>query len=249
MNKLVFIIAITLINCCHVKGYQIKALISYGNENNMVDHSSWNTLLTTYVSDEGHVNYQGFKNDIATLYSYIHYLSTQMPSEKWSKQEKLAYFINVYNANTIKLIVDNYPTKSIKDLHNPWSKKFTKIGNDRYSLSDIEHGILRKMDEPRIHFAINCASTSCPKLVNKAFTAENLEDLLEHATKGFINNPNKNKLSEKKVKLSKIFKWYKDDFTKNARLIDYINRYAAIQIQKDAQISFLEYDWSLNEQY
>lgn len=246
MNKLVFILAITFIN---VKGYDTIGLNSFGNKQNLVDHSSWSKLLKKYVSDNGNVNYQSFKKEIESLYSYIDYLSANRPSEQWSKHEKLAYFINVYNANTIKLIVDNYPTESIKNFRNAWSKKFIKIGNDHYSLSNIEHDILRKMNEPRIHFAINCASKSCPKLMNVAFTAENLEHLLEQATDGFINNSNKNKLSEKKVELSKLFKWYKEDFTKNGNLIDYINQYSTVKIDSDAPVSFLEYDWRLNEQY
>ncbi len=249
-NKLVLILStvVTIACCFQVKGYQINIHNSYCNVQNIVDHSTWNKLLNTYVTENGNVNYKGFKNDIETLNSYIHYLSTQVPSEQWSKQEKLAYFINVYNAHTIKLIVDNYPTKSIKDIGNAWSKKLMKIGNDRFSLSNIEHDILRKMDEPRIHFAINCASKSCPKLMNVAFTAENMEHLLEQATDGFINNSNKNKLSEKKVRLSKLFKWYKEDFTKNGNLIDYINQYSTVKIDSDASVSYLEYDWDLNEQ-
>src|SRR5690606_8831711 len=109
------------------------------------------------------------------LNTYVDYLSTQIPQDNWSKDELLAYYINVYNANTIKLILENYPTKSIKDIKNPWLKNRVKIGDKDFSLADIENGILRKMDEPRIHFAINCASFSCPKLLNTAYTANNVE--------------------------------------------------------------------------
>lgn len=214
-----------------------------------VDHNIWDGLLKKYVSIDGNVNYKDFKKNANVLNTYIDYLSTQIPSKKWSKQEQLAYYINLYNANTIKLIIDNYPVKSIKDINNPWSKKHIKIGDKAFSLSEIENDILRKMDEPRIHFAINCASASCPRLLNTAYNSENVEELLEKATKDFIANSEKNKISKEKIQISKIFKWYKSDFNQKGSLIDYINKYSTEKILPDASISYLEYDWGLNEQH
>jgi len=240
---------ISFTDCLNAKGSSIKNLNSYGNENHNVDHSVWDQLLKKYVDDNGDVNYKGFKQEAKLLNGYIDYLATKIPSENWSKQEKLAYYINVYNANTIKLIIDNYPTKSIKDIKNPWSKNRIKIGEEDFSLEDIEHKILRKMNEPRIHFAINCASASCPKLLNIPYTADNIETLLEKATKDFIFDSDKNKISKENVHLSKIFDWYKKDFTKNGSLIDYINQYIKFKIDSDAKIFYLEYDWNLNEQH
>ena len=240
---------ISFTDCLNAKGSAIKNLNSYDNQTHKVDHSIWDQLLKNYVADNGKVNYKGFKQDAKLLNDYIDYLATKIPSENWSKQEKLAYFINVYNANTIKLIIDNYPTKSIKDIKNPWSKNRIKIGEEDFSLEDIEHKILRKMNEPRIHFAINCASASCPKLLNMAYTADNIETLLEKATKDFISDFDKNKISKENVQLSKIFDWYKKDFTKNGSLIDYINQYSKVKIDSDAKIFYLEYDWNLNEQH
>lgn len=240
---------ISFTDCLNAKGSAIKNLNSYGNENHSVDHSIWDQLLKKYVADNGKVNYKGFKQDAKLLNGYIDYLATKIPSENWIKQEKLAYFINVYNANTIKLIIDNYPTKSIKDIKNPWSKNRIKIGEEDFSLEDIEHKILRKMNEPRIHFAINCASASCPKLLNIAYKADNIETLLEKATKDFISDSDKNKISKENVQLSKIFDWYKKDFTKNGSLIDYINQYCKFKIDSDAKIYYLDYDWNLNEQH
>jgi len=240
---------ISFTDCLNAKGSSIKNLNSYGNENHNVDHSVWDQLLKKYVDDNGDVNYKGFKQEAKLLNGYIDYLATKIPSENWSKQEKLAYYINVYNANTIKLIIDNYPTKSIKDIKNPWSKNRIKIGEEDFSLEDIEHKILRKMNEPRIHFAINCASASCPKLLNMAYTADNIETLLEKATKDFISDSDKNKISKENVQLSKIFDWYKKDFTKNGSLIDYINHYSKVKIDSNAKIYYLDYDWNLNEQH
>lgn len=251
MNKFILILftVTSLTSCLDAKGFPIENLNAYGNENNVVDHSTWDKLLKKYVADNGDVNYKGFKKDAELLNSYIQYLSTKVPTETWSKPEKLAYFINVYNTNTIKLIIDNYPIKSIKDIKNPWSKNRIKIGDKDFSLEDIEHEILRKMDEPRIHFAINCASASCPRLLNSAYTSENVEQLLDKATKSFIANPKKNTITEYSVQLSKIFQWYKSDFTTGGSLIDYINQYSTVKIHQDATISYLDYDWSLNEQH
>ena len=213
-----------------------------------LSHNAWNELLQKYVASNGDVDYKGFKKDIRALNDYVKFLATQIPSENWTLNEQLAYFINVYNANTIKLIADNYPTKSIKDIKNPWLKNRIKIGDKDFSLADIENGVLRKMNEPRIHFAINCASFSCPKLLNTAYTSQNVQELMERATREFINNTSKNKLTKDEVKISEIFKWYKSDFTENVSVVDYINQYSEIKIFPNAKIDYINYNWSLNEQ-
>lgn len=251
MNRLIVILflVISITDCFVVKGFSKENLNLHGNENNSVDHSAWDKLLKKYVADNGDVNYKDFITEAELLNAYIDYLATKIPSEDWSKQEKLAYFINVYNANTIKLILDHYPIKSIKVLKNPWSRKIIQMGEKIVSLSEIENKILRKMNEPRIHFAINCASKSCPKLLNEAFTSENVESLLDKATKEFISNAYKNTIKEQSVQLSKIFQWYKSDFTTHGNLVDYIKQYNVENIPQDAKISYLEYDWNLNEQH
>ena len=210
-------------------------------------HADWNTLLKKYVTDAGNVDYKNFKNDISSLDAYLKQLAENDPANNWSKKERLAYYINLYNAATVKLILDNYPIKRIKDINKPWGKKWVRVGNTTYSLGNIEHKILRKMNEPRIHFAINCASYSCPKLLNVAFTAANMETLLQKATNGFINDTKRNKISTNKVQLSNIFKWYKKDFTGNGTLIEYLNTYLTTKINDNADIDYLKYDWSLNE--
>lgn len=212
-----------------------------------VNHESWDGLLKKYVDSDGNVNYAGILKESKTLDAYLQLLNENSPSDDWSKNEKLAFYINLYNAATVKLIIDNYPLKSIKDLSGPWDKKWIQIDGKKYSLGNIEHKILRKMNEPRIHFAINCASYSCPKLLNKAFLPETIEAQLEAVTIDFINDTSRNKISNKKIQLSNIFKWYKGDFTKNGSLIDYLNRYLNIKIDKKIKVSHLTYDWGLNE--
>jgi len=212
-----------------------------------VDHKSWDQLLNRFVEQNGNVNYRGFKKESETLNRYLEQLGSNTVNENWSKNKKLAYFINLYNAATIKLILDNYPLKSITDIKKPWDKKWIKYGGELISLGQIEHKILRKMDEPRIHFAINCASFSCPKLLNKAYTEDKLDKQLDRAAKDFINDPSRNILSENKVQLSKIFKWYKKDFESNGSLIAYLNQYVKSSINPDTKIEYIKYNWSLNE--
>lgn len=214
-----------------------------------VDHSEWSSLLKKYVNDKGFVDYKGFKKDEAKLDSYLTMLSKMEPNDKWSVQELLAYYINIYNAATVKLILNNYPTKSIKDIKGAWTKGFVKIGDKDISLGAIENGVLRKMDEPRIHFAINCASFSCPKLMNEAYTAAKINEQLDAAAKEFINS-DKNDISANTPKFSKIFDFYTGDFKVDGKkdLIAYINQYSNIKINPNAKYGFKEYDWSLNEQ-
>ncbi len=211
------------------------------------DHSSWTILLTRYVSEQGNVDYKGVKSNYKDLSKYLSLLSKNPPTNSWSREDKLAFWINAYNAFTVKLIVDNYPLKSIKDIKTPWDYRFIKIGPKWYTLNDIEHRILRKMDEPRIHFAINCASVSCPKLLNEAFLPEKLDSQLTSATQEFLSDPVRNEIGSKKVKISKIFRWFGKDFKGDGSLLDFLNKYTDISISPTAKMSFKEYNWNLNE--
>jgi Protein of unknown function, DUF547 len=212
------------------------------------DYSDYNSFLSKYVSEKGNVNYDKIKKNIAELEIIVDQFSKNQPTNKnWTKKEELAYFINTYNVYTLKIVVDNYPTKSIKDINKAWDKKTIPSYKALLSLSDIEHKILRKLNEPRIHFAINCASVSCPNLENKAFEPSTLENQLESATKSFINDKTKNLITEKEIKISEIFNWFASDFKVNGSVIDYINKYATTKIDKKAKIKYLEYNWSLNK--
>lgn len=212
------------------------------------DYKNYTTFLGKYVTENGNVNYDKIKENKVELNAIISQFIKNQPTGKWNKKEKLAYYINLYNVNTLKIVVDNYPIKSIKDIDKVWDKKFISLGKVKISLGYIEHNILRKMEEPRIHFAINCASFSCPKLFNEAFLPATLDKQLETATKNFINDKNKNTLNKDDVKISEIFKWFKEDFTtKTTTVIDFFNNYSAIKIEPNATLSYIDYNWSLNK--
>lgn len=213
--------------------------------------SIFNSLLQEHVTDSGVVDYKAFKNNEAKLDTYIAYLEKTSPNKSWSENKQKAFWINAYNAYTIKLILKNYPIKSIMNIKEKgktaWKIPFAKVGGKTYTLDHIEHKILRKkLFDPKIHVGVNCASGSCPKLGNIAFTEENVNATLEKLMKEFINDTSRNKLSNKKVQISSIFDWFKGDFTHNGSVIDYLNTYADTKIKSNAKISYLKYDWSLN---
>jgi hypothetical protein len=213
--------------------------------------SIFNDLLQKHVTKDGIVDYKSFKTDEAKLDSFISYLEKTSPEISWSENKQKAFWINAYNAYTIKIILENYPLKSIMDIKKDgktaWKIPFAKVGNKTYTLDHIEHQILRKdFSDPKIHVGVNCASGSCPKLGNKAFTEHNIETELNRLMKDFVNDTTRNKISKKKVQISSIFDWFKGDFTKKGSVIDFLNIYSETEISPKAKISFLKYDWTLN---
>ena len=238
-----------LFNACAVKKYK--------SNSQPITHELWNTLLQQNVTEEGNVNYKGFIKDSLKFNQYLDLLSGNLPNERhWTADERLAYWINAYNAFTVKLITNHYPVESIKDIKkgipfisDVWEINFFKIEGKSYNLNDLEHGIARKrFNDPRIHAAFNCASFSCPRLRNEAFTAKRLNEQLDDQMQYFINNPAKNTLDPDNPKLSKIFKWYGGDFKKTGMSKkEFINQYAKIKINKNADIDYQTYKWNLNE--
>ena len=210
------------------------------------NHKLFNEILTVYVSNDGIVDYSGIKSDVAKLDNYISELQGHAPTSDWSNDETLAYWINVYNAFTIKLITDNYPLNSITDLYSgkPWDHKWIEIGGKTLSLNQVENEIIRPtFNEPRIHFAVNCAAKSCPPLANEAFTADNLNSLLEKRTKAFVNDSLYNDLSTSPAQLSKIFDWYGVDF---GNVDAFINKYKKDSVSSVSSHGFTDYNWELN---
>ncbi|MGB0916475.1 MAG: DUF547 domain-containing protein [Flavobacteriales bacterium] len=217
-------------------------------------HKAWSELLQKHVDSTGWVSYKGFVEDSIVLNEYLAQLSACMPADSWSEKEKLAYWINAYNAFTVKLIVDYYPVASIKDIkkgipfiNSVWEMEFFEIGGEAFDLSTVEHKILRKeFDEPRIHFAIVCASKSCPRLLNEAYTAEKLEDQLSLQARNFVDDNSKNEIEVEEIRISPIFKWFKKDFTKDGSIQEFIRPHSSRDFVGSAKVKYLDYDWSLN---
>lgn len=222
------------------------------------EHRPWTQLLRKHVDAAGMVSYEGFIEDRAALKAYLDTLAAHHPDkDSWSKDEQLAYWINTYNAFTIELILQHYPLESIKDikrwnipfLNTPWTIKFIKLGGKKYTLDKIEHRIIRKQfEEPRIHFALVCAAVSCPKLRREAYVAEKLDTQLQEQGRDFLSADSKNSIATDKLELSAIFNWFSGDFKTNGTLIEYIRQFTDVEIQDDANISYKDYNWQLNDQ-
>lgn len=228
---------------------------AYGVSKGTVDHSIYASLLQKYVK-HGRVDYRGFKTDEATLDRYLKVID-KIDSGNLSRNEQFALYINAYNAWTIKLILSGYPgVKSIKDLgsifKSPWKKKICRIDGTVLTLDDIEHNILRpRFKDPRVHFAINCAASSCPPLISEPYHGSTLDRQLDNSARAFINNPQRNYLAGDTLYVSKIFNWFGEDF--NHDIIGFFLKYAEkkfkneLESKKDRiKIKYLYYDWSLN---
>jgi hypothetical protein len=223
---------------------------------NPPSHKKWDMLLKKHVQDNGLVDYKGFGHDSSELNKYLQLLSTTHPRDDWEENEKMAYWINAYNAFTVKLIVDHYPVESIKEIkkgipfvNSVWGLKFIQIEGETYDLNNIEHGILRKyFPDARVHAAINCASISCPPLRSEAFVASKLDQQLEESMHVFINDPMRNKVSTNKAEISKIFSWFGTDFKSHAGSVrSFINLFANEKVSENGKISYLDYNWQLND--
>lgn len=226
-------------------------------------HAKFDQVLGQYVAFKGQqslVNYSGLKKNRSLLDDYNQDLSGVTLSEynSFSRDQKLAFLINAYNSFTLQLIIDNYPIDSIKDIgsffQSPWDKKFIKLLGKTITLNNIEHDIIRKkFDEPRIHFAVNCASIGCPSLITEPFVASKLDAQLEAAAKHFVQNSAKNRYDANKrtLYLSKIFSWYGGDFASVDKFVaKYITSSVSEQtyiFQGKARKKYLSYDWDLND--
>jgi hypothetical protein len=209
-------------------------------------HERWNQQLQKFVNQQGQVDYKGWMTEKSNLDAYIKTLEKMPPLETASKEAQLAYWINAYNALTIKLILAHYPLTSIRDIDDPWETNCFEVKGKNYTLGAIEHEVLRKMKEPRIHFAINCASVSCPQLQNEAYSEKQLETQLKKATERFLSDPSKNKLSASKLELSRIFLWFGNDFGTKSERLEFISNYSGLKLHHP-KIEYLPYDWNLNE--
>lgn len=229
------------------------------------DFKAWDGLLKKYVAPTtiagvrlAGVDYSGIKKDPAYL-KLIAELKSFSPSKLKSEKDKRCFWINVYNIMAVKMVVDHFPVDSIKDVggisKSVWKKKVGVVGGKQITLDEIEHEILRKMGDPRIHVAIVCASVSCPDLRNEAYTTDRLDAQLNDQFKRFLANTGKGLQVDRekgRVALSKIFKWFEDDFESRGGILAYLFRYAPREyrpyLRKDSlDVSYLDYNWDLNK--
>ena len=225
-------------------------------------HQGWTTVLQNYLNADSLVNYSSLKNNPEELDAYLEQLQGVHESQylSWAINEQKAFLINAYNALTLKLIINHYPVNSIKDIggifSSPWKKKFFRLLDGRIrTLDQIEHDELRtQFEDYRIHAAVNCASASCPPLRAEAFTAGNLDAQLDEQMTSWLGDMSRNKFEadKNKIKLSMIFKWYRTDFEVwggglEAVLLRFGPAPTDELLGNNAKISYLSYDWSLND--
>lgn len=232
---------------------------------NNIEHKDWTLFLQNNIRQGkdgvNRLDYAAISSaDRNSLRSYIEALQIINISE-YRRSEQLAYWINLYNAVTVNVVVTHYPVKSIRDIDispgffadGPWGKKIIRVNNEELSLNDIEHRILRPLwKDARIHFAVNCASVGCPDLNQQAFLAETIDEQLDSAAKKYIAHPRGVKITDDGVVVSSIFSWFQQDFgNTEADVIKYIQKYANNDKSKSLEgIRFFsgdEYDWSLND--
>ncbi|HSD54359.1 MAG TPA: DUF547 domain-containing protein [Burkholderiales bacterium] len=249
-------------------------------------HAAWTALLKKNVvlidgGKASQVRYAGFAQDRAQLKAYLDSLSkvTEAEFDGWSKPQRMAFLINAYNAFTVEFILSKYPDlKSIRDLgslpfNSPWKRRFFTFLGSEYYLDGIEHEMLRKKgayDEPRVHYAVNCASIGCPMLREEAYVGERLDAQLEEQAVRFLSDRSRNRYDAHRgqLEVSKIFDWFKEDWTSGYRGFEgtqaairsreeYFGRYAKLLAdgpgeqklvaEGRAPIGFLDYDWALND--
>lgn len=235
-------------------------------------HAQWTGLLARHVTWINHglaseVDYSGFKQDLAQLQGYLAELSkVSYPQyDGWRRDQRLAFLINAYNAFTVKLVIEHYPLQSIKEIGglfgSPWKQAFIPLLGQTLSLDQIEHSLIREpgvFDEPRIHFAVNCASVGCPALRSEAFVASTLAAQLEDSQRRFLSDHSRNRFdaSSGRFQVSKLFAWYGEDFAKRwGSLEDYLQQQAALlaatqqlaPLERTPKVEFLDYNWSLNQ--
>jgi len=272
MKKIAIILVVAVIFAAYAyiknaeKNKQTQLFWAEENTSNTetIEHSKWQDILENYIETEHESGVYLFDyssiddEDFAQLKEYIQQLASIDPRQYQSNEQK-AYWINLYNALTVKLILDNYPLDSITSLgasvtaFGPWDDEVISIAEQKLSLNDIEHQILRPIwKDARIHFAVNCASYGCPNLQDNAFTAENMENLLNKAAEEYLAHPRGARFEQDRLILSSIFEWYAEDFGENKQAVlrtlsSYFSNDVAEKLASYQGKIDYEYDWSLND--
>jgi hypothetical protein len=246
-----------------IMGFALLALTTHTQTGENVDvpaginHDEFDRLLKKYVNEQGLVNYNAWKQDaadISALYNYLNQFSDKIDNPEQGN-EKAASLVNAYNAFTLRWILSNYPTESVWQLKDSFSGKRNKIGGRKVSLDDIEHGALRPLIGYRAHAVLVCAARSCPPLQRFAYAGDKFEEQDDRAFRVWLAREDLNKFlpNEKKVEVSSIFKWFKQDFDKAGGMPRILGHYAPQSVREFAaggkyDTKYLPYDWGLNDQ-
>lgn len=231
----------------------------FGTVAQPIDHSAWDSLLARYVTQSpdgiNRVDYAALKaEDTSALQGYLASMQA-IDITQYPRDEQFAYWVNLYNAATVDLIVANYPLDSIRDLGlpglGPWREDVVKVNGKNLSLDDIEHGILRPIwQDVRVHYAVNCASIGCPNLAAQAYTGAKLDAMLEAAAADYVNHPRGFARINGRLVASRIYDWYGSDWGDEAAILDHARKYAnreSLAVLGDrSTIDTFDYDWSLN---
>ena len=234
-------------------------------DHGVIDHSAWGEFLAAYLrAGPDGVNRISYRTVSAShrdaLKSYLARL-TSLPISAYSRGEQRAYWVNLYNALTVELVLSRFPVDSIMDIgispgllaFGPWDKKLVRVEGEMLSLNDIEHRILRPIwKDPRLHYVLNCASVGCPNLPRRPLTAQNSEQMLDAAAREYINHPRGARVEDGKVVISKIYNWFSVDFGSDApAILAHLRRFAhpplAAALKDATRIDRFEYDWALND--
>ncbi|MEM7222309.1 MAG: DUF547 domain-containing protein [Pseudomonadota bacterium] len=234
------------------------------NAQTTIDHRAWDRFLKRYVTERpGRANLVAYgkvsRADARALQGYIDGLAA-LPISTYNRPEQFAYWINLYNALTVNVVLDHYPVKGIRDIDispgwfadGPWGKKLVTIEGEDVSLDDIEHRILRPIwQDPRIHYAVNCASIGCPDLVKQAVTADNAEAYLTAGARNYVNDPRGAQIRGGKLYVSSIYNWFEEDFAVDGGVVAHLKKYAnpdlASYLAQIDEVSGDGYDWALND--
>lgn len=242
-----------------------KRFAAHAPESTMtIDHSAWDRLVKAHLhAAENGLNrfdFAGLKaGGLGDLENYLKVLQSADPA-KLPRDEQFAFWTNLYNAKTVEIVTEHYPVKSIRDIRlsnilipGPWRAKVLKVSGVSLSLDNIEHDIMRPIwRDPRIHYAVNCASVGCPNLLSRAYTGAMLEKMLDEAARAYINSPRGVRFEGSKVIVSSLYDWYADDFGGSVpNILAHIRKYAgpalASKIAGVTRIADYEYDWALND--
>lgn len=265
MKNRILIVCLLLLSVCSViflYHFRVEAdsRTSQPTDGTLFSHDLFDQVLQEHVDKEGQVDYTKLKANPEKFEAYLDLLAVANPATL-SYNAQLAFWVNAYNALVIKGVVDHYPITSVRKVklfNGFFSRLKFQAAGKTYTLNQIEHGIIRtEFVDPRVHFILVCASSSCPPLWNRAYTAETIEERLETATLNFIRNPEQVRIdrAERRVYLSKIFKWYKDDFKEGYEgVADFLADYllpedAEFLASTDVKFRYLDYDWTLNDQH